>query len=126
MVDRWGVRPWPWVKVSLGWPPLPLRAPRAAAPFRYHSTDPTPWPPMRNDTSVPGITNERGKLPAITVPPGPGPTEGPGCATWSTRRWRGSWVARRSASASAHAVGDGPVAETHTGKDHPSTGTTPA
>src|SRR5580704_18946776 len=57
---RLPVPPWP----SVYWldPPWPPSAPPVLAPFRYHSTDPTPWPPMRSDTSVPGIRSERGKL----------------------------------------------------------------
>src|SRR5216684_7684002 len=63
MPARLPVPPCPSVKVSLN-EPVPPSAPPVAAPFRYHSTLPTPWPPMRNDTSVPGTTKERGKLPA--------------------------------------------------------------
>src|ERR1700686_1867125 len=125
VLGRLPVPPMPSTKVSLN-EPLPPSAPPVADPFMYQITDPTPWPPRRNDTSVPGITIERGKLPAITGPPGPGPTEGPACASWSTRRWRSSWLARRSASSSARVVVDRPVANTKTGRDHPITGIKPA
>src|ERR1700736_2142418 len=89
MPGRLPVPPWPSVKVSF-FEPVPPSAPPTAAPFIYHNTDPTPCPPIRNDTSVPGIAKERGKLPAITGPPGPGPVEGPACASWSTRRCKSS------------------------------------
>src|SRR5438270_14007356 len=74
----------------------------------YQTIDPTPWPPTRSDTSVPGITKERGKLPAMTGPPGP-PGGAPGggtCASWSIRRCNNSWLARRSPNSSALALGN--------------------
>src|SRR5262249_13359772 len=90
MAARLPVPPCPSVKVSFS-EPWPLSAPPVALPFRYQITDPTPCPPMRNDTSVPGITKERGKLPASTGPPGPGAGGGGGtCASWSIRRCKSS------------------------------------
>src|SRR5205085_7437555 len=74
----------------------------------YQTTDPTPWPPTRSDTSVPGTTNQRGKLPAMTGPPGP-PGGAPGggtWASWSMRRCKSSWLARRSPNSSALALGN--------------------
>jgi hypothetical protein len=55
-------------------------------------------PPTRIEVSVPGIRNERGKLPpVICTLTGPGPPRTPygspapgACASWSTRRWRSS------------------------------------
>src|SRR5215472_8559596 len=57
------------MKVSLNepWPPS---APPTAWPLRYHTTDPTPCPPRRKDTSVPGITKERGKRRPASARPG--------------------------------------------------------
>src|SRR5207248_3217430 len=83
-------------------------APPTALPFMYQITDPTPWPPTRSDTSVPGITKERGKLPAMTGPPGPagGVPGGGTCASWSIRRCSNSWLARRSPNSSALALGN--------------------
>src|SRR6266568_2380953 len=81
MDDRLPVPPWPSVKVSLN-EPWPLSAPPTAAPFRYHSTDPTAWPPTRIEVSVPGIRNERGKVPTPIGPPGAATGT---CASWSTR-----------------------------------------
>src|SRR6266550_13752 len=67
-----------------------------------------PCPPTRSDTSVPGTTKERGKLPAMTGPPGP-PGGAPGggtWASWSIRRCSNSWLARRSPNSSALALGN--------------------
>src|SRR5216684_5252340 len=83
MLARLPVPPCPSVKVSLN-EPWPLSAPPVAAPFRYHSTDPTAWPPTRIEVSVPGIRNERGKLPTLVAA---GPAGG-ACASWSRRCWR--------------------------------------
>src|SRR5947207_2597617 len=107
MPGRLPVPPWPSTKVSLN-EPWPLSAPPTALPFRYHTTVPTPWPPTRSDTSVPGTTKERGKLPAMTGPPGP-PGGAPGggtWASWSIRRCSNSWLARRSPNSSALALGN--------------------
>src|SRR6266853_6124190 len=62
MLGRLPVPPCPSLKVSLNepWPPS---APPVAWPFRNHTSVPTPWPPRRSDVSVPGIRNERGKVP---------------------------------------------------------------
>src|SRR5712691_7349588 len=90
MPGRLPVPPCPSVKVSLNepWPPS---APPTAAPLRYHRTDPTPWPPTRIEVSVPGIRNERGKVPTPAAgTPGPG---GGTCASWSRRCWSSSWLA---------------------------------
>src|SRR5260370_23266141 len=79
MLARLPVPPCPPVKVSLN-EPWPLSAPPTAAPFMYHSTDPTAWPPTRIELSVPGISNERGKLPTPVVR---GPAGG-ACARWAS------------------------------------------
>src|SRR6266567_6582673 len=57
---------------------------------------------MRIEVSVPGIRNERGKLPTPAAGPG---LAGGACASWSRRCWRSSWLARKSANASALADG---------------------
>src|SRR6516164_705104 len=72
---------------------------------------------MRNEVSVPGIKNDRGKLPVTigapapapgacwpnpgTYCPGAGALGGGACESWSMRFWRSSWLARKSASSSA-------------------------
>src|SRR6185437_9172520 len=71
------------------------------------------WPPTRNDVSVPGIRNDRGKLPAVAAAViacesveymRDGPLF-PACAIWSSRCWRSSLFARKSETSSAFAVG---------------------
>src|ERR1700738_51593 len=80
-----------------GLPPLLLSAVAWRAPLRYQTTSVQAMPPMRNEVSVPGIRNDRGKLPVVTGAaagrtsgPNPG-TKGPGapgggaCESWSAR-----------------------------------------
>ena len=52
---------------TVGCPPWPPSSPPCwAAPFMYHTTSVQAMPPMRNEVSVPGIRNDRGKLPVVT------------------------------------------------------------
>jgi hypothetical protein len=72
---------------------------------RPYCTIPVTLPPTRIEVSVPGIKNDRGKLPADSGAPGAGAGLSWLWPSWSSRCWRRSLVARRSESSSAAAPG---------------------